>query len=161
MLGTTKIPSKIIKTEKLDLLMELLRENEGRVIIWCYYIPTVKLLAAFLSENKFSVSVYTGELSDKQREQALKKFAVEENGILVATIQSCGKGTNLQYCNTAIFYEYGYVPTELEQAEDRIYRIGQTQPVTIYYLYGRNTVEEKLIEMHRRKRTTNKAILPK
>ncbi len=39
-----------------------------------------------------------------------------------------------------------------DQASDRAHRIGQRRPVTIYRLITRGTVEEKIVQMHRRKR---------
>ena len=45
------------------------------------------------------------------------------------------------------------------QAADRVHRIGQTHPVTLYRLITSDTVEEKVLELHKRKQRTSEDIL--
>ena len=48
-----------------------------------------------------------------------------------------------------------------QQASDRVHRIGQTKPVTLYRLVTANTVEEKVIQLHAHKRQAAEDILSK
>jgi len=47
-----------------------------------------------------------------------------------------------------LFIDYSYLPSDHKQAEDRIHRIGQTaDSVTIYQLYAKNTIDERMREI--------------
>ena len=50
-------------------------------------------------------------------------------------------------------------PAVEDQASDRAHRIGQTRPVTIYRLVTRNTIEEKILALHQRKRDLAESLL--
>lgn len=56
--------------------------------------------------------------------------------ILLMTTRSCGLGLNLTAADTVIFLEHDWNPFADLQAMDRVHRIGQTQPVTVYRLLG-------------------------
>lgn len=67
---------------------------------------------------------------------AAKKEPAEDIRILLMTTRSCGLGLNLTAADTVIFLEHDWNPFADLQAMDRVHRIGQTQPVTIYRLLG-------------------------
>ena len=56
--------------------------------------------------------------------------------ILLMTTRSCGLGLNLTAADTVIFLEHDWNPFADLQAMDRVHRLGQTQPVTVYRLFG-------------------------
>ena len=67
---------------------------------------------------------------------AARKEPVEDIRILLMTTRSCGLGLNLTAADTVIFLEHDWNPFADLQAMDRVHRIGQTQPVTVYRLLG-------------------------
>ena len=50
-------------------------------------------------------------------------------------------------------------PAVEDQASDRAHRIGQQRPVTIYRLVAKNTIEEKIVDLHRQKRDLADSLL--
>lgn len=65
--------------------------------------------------------------------------------VLIAQIRSGSLGIDLSRARYEIFYSTGVSLGDLEQAKKRVDRPGQTRPVTVYYLAGRKTVDEKII----------------
>jgi SNF2 family DNA or RNA helicase len=62
------------------------------------------------------------------------EFAREDEGVFMCTTKTGGVGLNLQTASYVILVDYPWTPGDTLQAEDRVYRIGQDQPVTIYRL---------------------------
>jgi Helicase conserved C-terminal domain len=62
--------------------------------------------------------------------------------LLVGNIHAAGTGITLTAATHVIFYDLDWVPGNHWQAEDRIYRIGQTRPAFITYLYAENTLDD-------------------
>ena len=56
--------------------------------------------------------------------------------LLLMTTRSCGLGLNLSAADTVVFLEHDWNPFADLQAMDRVHRLGQTQPVTVYRLLG-------------------------
>ena len=60
-------------------------------------------------------------------------------------------GLNLTKADTVIHYEPWWNPAVTAQATDRIYRIGQEQPVFEYHLIAQGTIEESMLELQQKK----------
>lgn len=58
--------------------------------------------------------------------------------VLLLTTRACGLGLNLTAADTVIFLEHDWNPFADLQAMDRVHRLGQTHPVTVYRLLGKN-----------------------
>src|SRR5207248_2419926 len=61
--------------------------------------------------------------------------------------------------DTVVHYDPWWNPASQMQATDRAYRIGQTKPVFVYNLYVAGSVEERVIELQRRKRWLSDGVL--
>uniref|UniRef100_A0A7C8Z6E4 Protein CHROMATIN REMODELING 19 n=1 Tax=Opuntia streptacantha TaxID=393608 RepID=A0A7C8Z6E4_OPUST len=70
-----------------------------------------------------------------------------------------GQGLNLTGADTVIIHDLDFNPQIDRQAEDRCHRIGQTKPVTIYRLVTKNTVDENVYEIAKRKLVLDAAVL--
>ncbi|KAE8146798.1 SNF2 family N-terminal domain-containing protein [Aspergillus avenaceus] len=64
--------------------------------------------------------------------------------IFLISIKAGGEGLNLTSCSTVIFLDEDWNPQVMRQAEARVHRIGQTQPVQIFKMHSKGTVEEQI-----------------
>ena len=66
---------------------------------------------------------------------------------MCATISKMGTGITLTKASYAIFMDSSWTAAVNHQAEDRIYRIGSKSPVFIYYLWTKDTIDERVREI--------------
>lgn len=87
-----------------------------------------------------AVNIYGGQ-NMYQREEAVRRFQNEEIPLIICSLQASATGITLTSSDTAVFLEYLWSPAVSKQAQDRIHRLSQTKPVTIYNLYCPGSIE--------------------
>lgn len=75
------------------------------------------------------------------------------------SLKAAGTGLNLTRAGHVVHFDRWWNPAVEEQATDRAYRIGQTQPVQVHRLITEGTVEDRIAEMLEAKRALADAIL--
>ena len=79
--------------------------------------------------------------------------------MFLVSLKAGGTGLNLVGADTVIHYDMWWNPAVENQATDRVHRIGQKQNVSVYKLVTKGTIEEKIVEMQKRKRGIVKKIV--
>ena len=79
--------------------------------------------------------------------------------IFLLSTRAGGLGINLTGADTVIFYESDWNPTMDLQAMDRAHRLGQTRNVTVYRLICSGTIEEKILQRAREKKTVQQLVM--
>lgn len=98
--------------------------------------------------NQYNPVVCTGDQSDFEIDDNVKKFNNDPKcNVFVATWQKMGTGFNLTVASHMIFISTPWTAASLSQAQDRIFRIGQTKPVFITTLITRGTYDERVQEI--------------
>ncbi len=149
--GTTQI----LKNERLDELINVLNEIEGKAIIWAHYRYDIQIIVEALKKEfgEKSVVTYYGDTSQDDRQKAIRDIQDKDSPVrfLVGTPQTGGYGITLTGANTMIYYSNGYDLEKRQQSEARIDRIGQTRHMTYIDIICENTVDEKIVEALRKK----------
>jgi SNF2 family DNA or RNA helicase len=149
--GTTQI----LKNERLDELINVLNEIEGKAIIWAHYRYDIQVIVEALKKEfgEKSVVTYYGDTSQDDRQKAIRDIQDKDSPVrfLVGTPQTGGYGITLTGANTMIYYSNGYDLEKRQQSEARIDRIGQTRHMTYIDIICENTVDEKIVEALRKK----------
>ncbi len=145
---------------KLDTLMELLDtlSSEGRkVLVFSQFTSMLALIGAQLRERGTDFVELTGSTLD--RAAPVAAFQQGQVGVFLISLKAGGVGLNLTAADTVIHYDPWWNPASENQATDRAWRIGQQQPVFVYKLIARGTLEEKIQELQRRKGELANAVL--
>lgn len=101
-----------------------------------------------------------GSVTGNKREKAVNDFQNNKNiRLIVGNIGPIGTGLTLVASNHIAFIELSFVPAEINQAEDRINRIGQTKTSIIYYLIAKDTIEEHLCKIIQNKQHVLSTVL--
>ena len=144
-----------IKNNRLDSLLDVLAETQGKVIIWANYQYDIKRILKTLHDTvgTEAVATYYGETLDEDRQQIIKSFQDPDSPLtyLISNVQTGGYGITLTEASTVIYYSNNYDLEKRLQSEDRAHRIGQTNKVTYIDLVVKGTVDEKIVKALRNK----------
>jgi len=89
--------------------------------------------------------VHNGSMSDKDKQFSVDEFQNNpKKKVFIGNIMSAGVGITLTAADTVIFNSFDWVPGNNEQAEDRSYRIGQKNNVSVYYQLFEDTISTRM-----------------
>ena len=144
-----------IKSNRINELMNVLDEIEGKAIIWAHYRHDIETIVKEVQKKygEDSVVTYYGDTSIEDRQKAITKIQDISNPVrfLVGTTQTGGYGITLTAASTMIYYSNGYDLEKRQQSEARIDRIGQEKPMTYIDIICEETIDEKIVKALRRK----------
>jgi SNF2 family DNA or RNA helicase len=143
-----------IKNNRMDELINVLHEVEGKAVIWAHWQRDVNLIIkALVKEFGNGCCVdYFGLTPQNERQQNIKKFQEDDKvRFFVGTPQTGGYGITLTAASTMIYYSNGYDLEKRQQSEARIDRIGQTRPMTYIDIICEDTVDERIVKSLRKK----------
>lgn len=146
---------------KYDMMLELLQtlmEGKHKTVIFSQYTRMLNIMREDLQKQGIRFEYLDG--SSKNRLSIVKKFNEDENvPIFLVSLKAGGSGLNLVGADTVIHYDMWWNPAVENQATDRVHRLGQKHSVSSYKLITLNTIEEKILELHKRKRGLVKDIV--
>jgi SNF2 family DNA or RNA helicase len=143
-----------IKNNRIDELMDVLDELEGKAIIWAHWRHDIATIVREIEkEYPGSVMTYYGDTTVEDRQKAIKEIQNPESKVrfLVGTPQTAGYGITLTGASTMIYYSNGYDLEKRQQSEARIDRIGQKKPMTYIDILAEDTIDEKIVKSLRKK----------
>ena len=130
---------------KVEALLKLLPEIQGKVIIFTGFTETQRYLVQTLRMAGMLVAELHSGLRRQEKEEQVHLFAGEAD-ILVST-ETGSEGRNLQFANNIINYDLPWNPMRIEQRIGRIHRIGQEKDVHIYNFSAADTIEAHILEI--------------
>ena len=147
--------TKPLKSNRMNELLNVLDEVEGKVIIWASYRFDLKHIEETL-KNKFgeeSTASYFGDTKDKDRQDIVERFQDKNSKLkyFVGNPSTGGYGLTLTAAHTVIYYSNTYDLEKRMQSEDRAHRIGQVNKVTYIDLISEGTIDEKIVQSLRSK----------
>ena len=144
-----------LKNNRLEELMSILEETEGKAIIWANYIYDIERISAAIKKEYGDDSVveYYGAIHTDERQKNIERFQdpLSPFRFFIGNPQTGGYGITLTAANTVIYYSNGYDLEKRLQSEDRAHRIGQKKSVTYIDLIAEKTIDEKIVKALRKK----------
>ncbi|MFB8755416.1 DEAD/DEAH box helicase [Streptomyces nigra] len=151
-----------VRSGKLTLLDELLDTvlaEDGSALVFTQYVGMGRLITSHLAARAVPVEMLHGGTPVPDRERMVDRFQSGATPVLVLSLKAAGTGLNLTRAGHVVHFDRWWNPAVEEQATDRAYRIGQTQPVQVHRLITEGTIEDRIADMLASKRALADAIL--
>lgn len=147
---------------KLDLLMEQLPDiltGGHSVIIFSQFTSMLGIIAQALRKQEIPFFYLAGSTSPEERKREVRAFNQGEVQVFLVSLKAGGTGLNLTGADTVIHFDPWWNPAVEDQATDRAYRIGQKRKVQVIKYVMRDSIEEKIYEMQKRKKNLSDRVI--
>lgn len=124
---------------KVAALKDYLTDFEGKFVVFCEFRNSIDRVEALLEDMGLPCVILDGRQADKS---IWRRFQGDESvRAIICQYQSGSAGIDLFAADTCIFFEPSLSSNLVEQAKDRIHRVGQTRPCSYVYLLTSGTIE--------------------
>ncbi|MFF2501878.1 DEAD/DEAH box helicase [Streptomyces sp. NPDC058067] len=147
------------KLALLDELLDTILAEDGSVLVFTQYVSMARLLAAHLDARAVPSQLLHGGTPVAERERMVDRFQSGDVPVFLLSLKAAGTGLNLTRAGHVVHFDRWWNPAVEDQATDRAYRIGQTQPVQVHRLIAEGTVEDRIAEMLTAKKALADAVL--
>ncbi len=128
-------PEISLSSSKLNVFSEVLTElldNKHKALVFSQFVDHLKIIRAYFDENNIQYQYLDGSTSIKERKKRVNAFQAGEGDVFLISLKAGGTGLNLTAADYVIHMDPWWNPAVEDQASDRVHRIGQQRPVTIY-----------------------------
>lgn len=147
------------KLQVFGELVEELLDNRHKALVFSQFVDHLVIIRDYLHTQGISHQYLDGATPARERGKRVAAFQAGEGDIFLISLKAGGLGLNLTAADYVIHMDPWWNPAVEDQASDRAHRIGQQRPVTIYRLVTRDTIEEKIVDLHQRKRDLADSLL--
>ena len=122
-----------------------------RTLVFSQFVEMLHIIRDELQKRKIPFCYLDG--SSKDRMESVQRFNTDESiPVFLISLKAGGTGLNLTGADEVIHVDPWWNPAVEEQATDRAHRIGQKNTVHSVRLITSDTIEERVLQMQRRKR---------
>jgi SNF2 family DNA or RNA helicase len=156
------LPDASVPSAKMEVFGEVLDElleNRHKVLVFSQFVDYLSIVRQYLDGRGIFYQYLDGSTPVRARKKRVDAFQAGEGDIFLISLKAGGQGLNLTAADYVIHMDPWWNPAVEDQASDRVHRIGQERPVTIYRLVTQGTIEEKIVDLHRHKRDLADSLL--
>ncbi|MGI9055828.1 MAG: DEAD/DEAH box helicase [Pyrinomonadaceae bacterium] len=153
------IPINSSKLELFGETLDELLEDKHKVLVFSQFVKHLAIVQEYLQKKGISYHYLDGSTPPHVRQERIDDFQRGNGEVFLISLKAGGTGLNLTAADYVIHLDPWWNPAVEDQATDRVHRIGQQRPVTVYRLVTENTVEEKILKLHETKRDLADSLL--
>lgn len=153
----SSMPCDSCKFELFKEYANRIMNESGKLIVYSLFPRTLKRIETWCRKQGWNTFYIDGATNNRQR--IIDNFERTDQGVFLISLKAGGVGLNLVSCQYVLIYEPWWNYAAEQQAENRVYRIGQIKPVFIYHFLVKNTIEEKMYELQNKKAELSSGML--
>ena len=154
---------KMKATSAVDYIKEYRNITGKPLVVFAHHKDVLKSIHGGLIDDKdhrWRMGIIAGGVNAEARQQRVEAFQAGQLDVMLCSTVAAKEGITLTEADTVLFVEREWVPAWEEQAEDRVYRIGQdSDSVQAVYLTVAGTIDEKFNTVIEAKRAVVMAVL--
>ena len=147
------------KLQAFEELVDELLDNRHKALVFSQFVGHLKLIRELLDKKGIHYHYLDGSTPVPQRKKSVNSFQAGEGDLFLISLKAGGTGLNLTAADYVIHMDPWWNPAVEDQASDRAHRMGQKRPVTIYRLVAKDTIEDKIVDLHKHKRDLANSLL--
>ena len=129
-------------------LSKLFRADPNmKVLLFTQFRETQRFLEKQLSSEGWNVNVFHGQMRPTDKDSAVERFKNDTGPQILVSTEAGGEGRNFQFCHMLVNYDLPWNPMRVEQRIGRVDRIGQNNVVSIFNLWVKGTIEERVLDV--------------
>lgn len=156
---TSLLSTSVKESAKFARAQELIKDivaDGNSVIVFSNWESVVSNFKKVL-DKEMKTAIITGKVKNRQGE--IDKFNTEGCNVMLMTIGAGGTGLTLNKASVVILLDEPWTAADVEQATSRCHRIGQQKSVVVYTLMCKNTIDEQIHKVVKRKGALGEAIV--
>ena len=133
-------------------------EVNDKLVVFIWHQQACEILEKEFKDVSVTI---TGKTPANKRDSIKEEFQNNPKiKLFIGQIKSAGVGLTLTASKATAFLEFGNTAPGMEQAEDRVHRIGQeADKVLAYYLIMENSIDEQIMQVLNRRNKDLKKVL--
>jgi SWI/SNF-related matrix-associated actin-dependent regulator 1 of chromatin subfamily A len=128
------------------------KNQNDRVLIFSQFVIMLDIVEEFLKIKKFKYFRLDGATAISERQDMIDEYNNDKDiFIFLLSTKAGGVGINLTAANVVVLHDIDFNPFNDKQAEDRCHRVGQTKEVQVFKLISKNSIDETMLKIQKRK----------
>lgn len=138
--------AKVTATRKVEALAEVLRAGDDATLVFTRFRDTLAHLAEAMKSLGVTHGLFHGGMDAPSRRAAVEGLREGRTRVLLAT-DAGAEGHNLQFCHQLVNFDLPWNPMVIEQRIGRLHRMGQAEPVRVFNLCAKGTIEDRVLDV--------------
>ncbi|KAG6000198.1 hypothetical protein E4U21_005741 [Claviceps maximensis] len=145
----------------LEVMLPKLKERGHRVLIFSQFLQQLDIMEDFLSGIGYEFRRLDGQISSLEKQRRIDAFNAPDSSVFafLLSTRAGGVGINLATADTVIIMDPDFNPHQDIQALSRAHRIGQKRKVLCFQLMTKDTVEERIMQIGKKKMALDHALI--
>jgi SWI/SNF-related matrix-associated actin-dependent regulator of chromatin subfamily A3 len=144
-------------SSKVEALLQILRASQKKsgtkTVVFSQWTSFLDVVQKQLMKTDIKFTRIDGKMNTRMRDAAMKELEEDDQcTVLLASLGVCSVGLNLVAANQVVMADTWWAPAIEDQAVDRVHRLGQKKPCTVFRLIMEGSIEESVLKIQEDKR---------